>query len=332
MAGEFRAASFRAASDESFGTRSYDPTMRRRANIVLLALLAAGMTTPAVAGPALADTTRPGVQIKLLDRGATPRSRLRLTPNGTPQAVVVTLSTEVTQSGASSQHVGPLQIRTVVSFAPSSTTTNGTIRVPYAYGAFRLLDTSEASPAELSAIRDAFTQFEGFGGQLTLSPTGAVISNTYSIPPTVNTTVRNLLQQLSGQSDQLGVPLPTQAVGVGARWRGTTHLVVAGISLTQTYDYLLRSRDGARLDVDVRYTQTAGSQRVTLPGVPAGTNVSVAGYRIAGAGSSVADLSRVAAVSGHVAAQGVQRFRVEGGGQSQTINQQLRLSVDIAAG
>jgi hypothetical protein len=306
--------------------------MRVRASVALLALFAAGMTAPVVAGPAFADTTRPGVQIQLLDPGAVPRSRLRLTPSGAPQAVVLTLSTEVTRSGASTQHVGPLQIQTVVSFAPSSTATNGTIRVPYTYGALRLLGTSAGSPAELSAIRDALTQFQGFGGQLTLSPTGAVLSNTFSIPPAVNATARNLLQQLSGQSDQLGVPLPPQAVGVGARWRATTHLVVAGIRLTQTYDYLLRSREGTRLTVDVRYSQAAASQRVTVPGVPAGTNVSVAGYHVAGSGSSVADLSRVAAVSGHVAAQGVQRFRVELGGRSQTIDQQVRLSVDLAAG
>jgi hypothetical protein len=306
--------------------------MRARANVVLLALLVAGMTVAAVAGPAFAATSRPGVQVKLLDPGAAPRSLLRLAPNAAPQAVVLTLSTEAIQSGASSQHVGPLHIQAVVSFAPSSTSANGTIRVPYTYGDFRLLDTSAGSPAQLSAIRDAFNQFQGFGGQLTLAPNGAVISNTFSIPPTVDPTVRNLLQQLSGQADQLAVPLPSQAVGVGARWRGTTHLVVAGISVTQTYDYRLRSRDGTRLTVDVGYTQTAAPQRVTLPGVPAGTNVSVTAYHIAGSGSSVVDLSRVAAVSGHVDAQGVQKFRVSQGGQSQTINQRVLLAVDIAAG
>jgi hypothetical protein len=296
------------------------------------AAIAAVAVVPAVAASAPAVTTHPGVQVTLLDAGAAPRSRLRLMPSAAPQSVLVTLSTELTQSGAVSQHVGPLNIQTVVSFAPSLTAPNGTIRVSYTYGAFRLLDSSSGTPDVLSGIRDAFAQFQGFGGQMTVSPTGAVLSNTFSIPPAVNPTVKSLLQQLSGQSDQLGVPLPSQPVGIGARWRGTTHLLVAGISLTQTYEYTLRSRDGTRLMIDVHYTQTAASQRASLPGVPSGTTVTVTGFHTAGGGSTVADLSRIGAVGGHVDAQGLERFRVQRGSRSATLTQQLRLSVDIAAG
>ncbi len=218
--------------------------MPRRATVVFFALVAAATTIPVVAGPAPAETTRLGVQVKLLDAGAAPRGLLRLRPVATPQALVLTFSTEETQSGISSLHVGPLVIQTVVSFAPSSTTANGTIRVPYTYGAFQLLDSSAGSPQELMALRDALATFQGFGGQMELSSTGAVISNSFSIPATVNSQVRDLLQQVSHQSDQLGVPLPSQAVGIGARWQATTHLFVSGISLTQTYVYTLRSRAG----------------------------------------------------------------------------------------
>jgi hypothetical protein len=209
--------------------------MPRRAIVVFFALVAAATTIPVAAVPAPAETTRPGVQVKLLDAGTAPRGLLRLRPVTTPQSVVLTFSTEETQSGISSLHIGPLVIQTVVSLAPSSTATNGTIRMPYTYGAFRLLDSSAGSPEELMALRDALSTFQGFGGQLELSPTGAVISNSFSIPPAVNSQVRNLLQQLSGQSDQLGVPLPSQPVGIGARWQATTHLFVSGISLTQTH-------------------------------------------------------------------------------------------------
>jgi len=306
--------------------------MRRRATVVCFALVAAATTIPVAAVSAPAETTRPGVQVKLLDAGAAPRGLLRLRPVATPQVLVLTFRTEETQSGISSLHVGPLVIQTVVSFAPSSTTAKGTIRVPYTYGAFRLLDSSAGSPQVLMPLRDALATFQGFGGQLELSPTGAVVSNTFSIPAAVSSQVRNLLQQLSGQSDQLGVPLPSQPVGTGARWRATTHLFVSGISLTQTYEYTLRSRDGTRLMIDARYTQTAASQRASLPNTPRGMTVSVAGYRIIGSGSTVADLARVAAVTGHVAAQGVQRFHVQQGRQSGTINQEVKLTVDLAAG
>lgn len=306
--------------------------MRLRVTPFIALVAAVTVMMPALAGTAPAETTRPSVQVKLVNRGADPRSLVRLAPIPEPQSVVLTLGTEITQSGVSSQHIGPLNIQTVVSFAPTSTAANGTIHAPYTYGAFQLLDSSIGPPEALTAIRDGFRQFQGFGGQLTLSSTGAVISNTFSIPPAVDPNVRSLLQQLSGQSNQLGVPLPSQAIGIGARWQATTHLFVSGLSLTQTYEYTLRSRAGTRLGIDVRYTQTAANQRVRLPGVPGNASVTVAGYRITGSGLTVADLSHLASVSGHVTAEGVQRFRIQRGRRSGTLDQELRLSVDVSGG
>lgn len=202
----------------------------------------------------------------------------------------------------------------------------------YAYQTFKVLDSSVGTPAQLDAIRASLAQFQGFSGQYTLSSTGAVLSNHFVIPATVNSTLRSLLQQLSDQSNQLSVPLPTEAVGPGARWRATTQLVAGGIRLTQTYDYTLRSRVGTRLNLDLRYTQIAQRQRTALPGVPPGTTVTVTKYHVAGSGTTNVDLTQVVSASAHLAAQGLQVFQVQQGGQSETINQQLNLGIDVTTG
>lgn len=314
------------------GPPGYDPSVRRGAALVVATLLVGSVASSLVADPAGARVARSGVQIQLLDPGASPRGVLRLRPVTIRSSRTVTFSTQLTQSGASSDEVGPLQIQTVVSYAPSPVGRDGTFRVSYSYGSFELLDSSVGTPQQFDAVRTSLAQIKGLGGRFTLSSTGAVLSSRFQIPSTVNSTARSLLQQLSGQSSQLSVPLPTQAVGIGARWRGTTQLVAGGIKLQQTYVYTLRSRDGTQLTLDVSYTQTATPQHLPSTGLPSGETVNVTSYHVAGTGTTVLDLAQVAPVSGHVAAQGLQVLRVQRGGQSGTINQQLKLAIDLAAG
>lgn len=234
------------------------------------------------------------------------------------------------QSGIVTQTVGPLAIQTRISFGPSSKGPRGTIQFPYRYEGFQLLDTSVGTPQDLDAVRRGLAQTSGLGGQFTLTSTGAVVSGHITVPPGTSSALRSLLQQLSDQSTQLSVPLPTQAVGIGAHWQATTQLLLAGIKVTQTYDYVLRSHDGTTLGLDVSYVQTARRQRITSNAVSPGSTATITSYRIAGSGSSTVDLSQIAPSVGHVAARGDQILRVQRGRQSATLNQQLTLGVDVA--
>jgi hypothetical protein len=242
----------------------------------------------------------------------------------------LTFGTQVTRSGISTGTVGPLQIRTIITAMVHNAGPKGTIRIPYTYGNFQLLNTSVGDPQQLAAVRTSLAQYRGLSGEYAVSSTGQVLSNRFKIPSGVNSTLRSLLQQLSSQSDQLSVPLPTQAVGIGARWRGTTQLSAGGITARQTYEYTLRSREGGRLALDVTYTQTAPHQRVSAPGLSKGETVDVTNYLVTGTGTTGLDLSQVAPLNGHLVAQGVQEFQVKQGSQSGKLTQHVQLSVDLA--
>ena len=102
--------------------------------------------------------------------------------------------------------------------------------------------------------------------------------------------------------------------------------------MQQTYEYTLRNRVGGVLTLDVAYIQTAPRQRVAASGATAGVAVDLTGYHIVGSGTTVLDLSQVIPLNGHLAAQGVQNFRVRQGGQSGILQQQVQLGVDVNAG
>lgn len=309
----------------------YHPRVRRRALLAIFTLVITAATW-SVSASVDARVSQAGVQIQLLSPGATPRAVARITAQPAAGRRAITFSSQLTQSGISSASVGPLQIQATVSTKPGVAGKNGTIRAAYTYEGFQLVGTSVGTPQQLDAIRTSLAQFQGFSGEYTLSATGGVLANRFQIPSTVNSTLRSLLQQVSGQSSQLTVPLPTQAIGIGARWRGTTQLKAAGISVHQTYEYTLRSREGSRLTLDVHYIQTAPRQKVGASGAPSGTSIDVTSYHVEGRGSTVVDLSQVLPVNGHIAASGRQEFRVKQGSQSGTLAQTVAVGIDIAGG
>lgn len=258
---------------------------------------------------------------------------LRLTALAAPIKRTATYSEQLVQSGGpSTVSVGPLRMRTVISSVIPPAAPGGVITVPFTYGSFRLLPTSVGSSAQLKAIRAYLATFGGLSGEFTVSTTGAVLSSSVAIPPSANATVRTLLQQLSNQSSQLSVPLPTQAVGIGARWRATTHLSAVGVELSQTYEYTLVRHEGTRLTLEVGYTQTGARQPAAFPGLPAGVTAELTGWNITGTGTTVLDLSQVIAVEGHLEAQGREEFRFDQGAQSETLDQHVKFGFDVAPG
>ncbi len=75
------------------------------------------------------------------------------------------------------------------------------------------------------------------------------------------------------QMQQLALPLPAEAVGVGARWRALQNTSANGLEVTQTTEYTLRSRNGEQAELEVKIID------VTMPdlsGVVPGASVSSA--------------------------------------------------------
>ncbi len=301
--------------------------VRRRAILVALAVSAAAVvaTIPAPAG---AKATG-GVQVQLVDPGASPRLPVRFVSPAATITRTFRFSVQIVQSGAASDTVGPLNLQLVITSPIGPAARDGSIDVPFTYGDYQLLDTSVGTPEQLDAVRSGLDTINGLGGEFRISSTGAVLSSRLNIPPDATATVRQLLQQFSSQISQLSVPLPSQPIGDGAHWRATTQLSAFGITVRQTYDYTLQNRTGNRLVLQVHYVQTAPSQRASVPGLPKGVTVQLTSFRTTGSGTQTLDLAEIFSVDAHVTAKGRQVLRAQQGDKTATINQDLRLGFDI---
>lgn len=69
-----------------------------------------------------------------------------------------------------------------------------------------------------------------------------------------------ILGDLQNQMQQMSVPFPAEAVGLGARWQQTSSIKTGGVSAIQVSEFTLRARDGDTLELGVTITQTIDRQ------------------------------------------------------------------------
>src|SRR6202011_4476866 len=131
---ETRTATAPARREHAIGaTRRGDPhgyhsPVRRRASLLLFAVVIGAAAASAVSTPAGARVADAGGPGQLIRPGAQPRAPLRLTPAAASVSRSLTFGTQVTRSGISTGTVGPLQIRTLITAMVHSAGPNGTIR------------------------------------------------------------------------------------------------------------------------------------------------------------------------------------------------------------
>jgi hypothetical protein len=107
-------------------------------------------------------------------------------------------------------------------------------------------------------------------GTVTLQddPTGATGAN-------ADDTRDELVQRWLG----LAVPLPAEAIGVGARWRVVTLLRTGGAVLKQTATYRLAASAGDVWMIDVEIVRVGEQQLIDVPGLPADVSAELIALR-----------------------------------------------------
>ncbi|SIS20442.1 hypothetical protein SAMN05445060_3607 [Williamsia sterculiae] len=105
---------------------------------------------------------------------------------------------------------------------------------------------------------------------------------------------RSTLEQTLVQTMQEAVTLPSQPMGVGARWVATRTLA-GPVRLTQTVTAILTHRDGDLVSIDFTVDEQPQDSRYSLPN---GQNLTIDSYRTSGQGSVTIDLTRGLPVAG----------------------------------
>lgn len=241
------------------------------------------------------------VTTTVLDPGAEPREVVRLTPApDTVQHIDLTTSSQVfqqigdqpRQDFSSPEITLPLTatVTRAVSDADPSTVVDLTLG-------------DAASPD--GALMAAFASASGSGAGLTIGPSGAVSALRLRPAPDAPDAARAAIEQAFYQAVYRMVSFPDVPIGVGAVWE-IHQQVMSGMALDQVATASLLERDGDRLTVQLRITQTPRESTWALPNGSGQLNIDR--YEMTGEGTMTIDLGRPLPIAGDLTVGGEQAY------------------------
>jgi hypothetical protein len=279
-----------------------------------------GTNAPAL--PATGATSSSARQVKLLDAGAEPRKALRLHPEaGDKQTLTLTLTIGGQQASAKPS------IKMTLDSNVKQVAENGNITYTLTWTDLGVVEEPGSTSGMSAAAKAAFSAVKGLSGTGTVSSQGVTEGFKFSSPASA------ILQSIGGLQDlagQLIIPLPAEAVGVGAKWEVKGPLKSQGMTMDQTATYELVSCTDDRLTIKESTVESAGAQRIQNPAMPA---VKVDLVKMSGhsATERTIDLAHLLPLSGSGKSHTETSASMEINGQKRPMNQKQDISYQFEA-
>lgn len=310
--------------------------IRARVLAIALALpLAASACTSKGPEESCARAAKGAPTIKLLAPGQAPLEPLRLKVAGGHQETMrmtMTMGMAMEMDGAPMMPYTKLPPTAMdMGIRVGDVAKNGDLGYEFAVDKVEILPSADSPPGLADAIRTAMGDLKGLGGRSTMSNRGEVCEADFTIPAGVSPQVKQTMEGMQQSMQQISVPFPEEAIGVGAKWEVTTVLHHAqGLDLTQTatYELLERSADTVKLTTTV--SQKASPQPMNPPGLPPGSSVFLESMESSGSGTTVFDLTKIVPQDGQMTMSSKMAMKVEAMGQKQAMKMTMDLDLKIA--
>ncbi|PSB20585.1 hypothetical protein C7B65_06690 [Phormidesmis priestleyi ULC007] len=245
--------------------------------------------------PSVTPASQP--KVELLSAGAQPQQVLRFKPAvNTIETATITLNTAMEMSipGMPAPRSTKLpstlmKMETVV----TQVDPNGDIHYKFRYTDADMKGDASIPAGVLNTARAQVKKIVGLNGSFVMDDRGHTKSMSLTIPKSVDAMTRQMLEQSFRSLDQLSVPLPEVAVGVGAQWKTLMPVKIYGMMLNQTETYELVSLKDGAATLKVSVDQQAQGQKLTIPGMPKGANVTLKSLNTTGQGESKVRFDRL---------------------------------------
>ncbi len=293
-----------------------------------------GKTGETPAAKVAADAAAGKPMLTLLEAGAEPRQQLRFAPKaGTQEPSTMTMGMDMEMN---------LQGQTIpVKMPPFIMKMNVDVTaVDAATGNFdyrmALSDASvgEAGPGVdpmvVSTMKDMLGKMNGLGGTATVSPRGDVVKADFQVPDNAPNEVRQVIDSFQQSMQQISVPFPEEAVGVGAKWQVTSVVEQNGMKIGMVSTFELKSFEDGGVVVSHAIRQSADEQFVEAPGMPPGSRAKLKRLSGEGAGEGRFKLDRATPQSFSSKLSLSLEMEVEAGGLKQNIGMKTDLDLKMA--
>jgi hypothetical protein len=240
------------------------------------------------------DRTPAAFELALLDDGREPRRALRY-PSDPPPPQKMSLSLRVAMKmevpGSPIPPVSMPGLRLLIDLTGRDR--DGEIRYEFTVTDADLTGAEAAHPSLVAAMRKGVGSLVGASGSVSVDPRGFQRELSIGLPAGIGQELTQFMNSAKLAIGQMAVPLPEEAIGVGAKWQVEETIAQDGIQVRQKTYYELLAIDGPRVQIRTQTVQAAEQQRAALPGLPSGVSAKVVSLRGAGAGETEIDLRRL---------------------------------------
>lgn len=269
-------------------------------------------------------------RITLLDNGAEPAEPLRYELEvGASEKLTLTMSysAENRLQAAPPQRLKFPGMRMVFSVEIMEALDGGRYRYQFELVDTALTDTAGADQTLVKMAGAGLKKSVGMRGTAVVDANGVIREGNLDIPDGLDPNMRVMMESMKSSMEQLSSPLPTEALGPGARWELRQTLAQSGVSLEQTTTYELVQDAKGKRTLRGAIQQEADRQDVDLPGVEKAELVSLTA---SGTSEIELDLDRLAPRAGTIEIESTSQFEITVQGQSRGLISKGTLELQIA--
>lgn len=228
--------------------------------------------------------------VEVLDPGAEPRRELRYAmKKGDRSGLAMTMDMTMTLRLANQPPRTTLLPRMVMLFDVAVTESEGAdVYFTSTVRAARAEPRDGVDGKIVETLSPKLARMAGMVTKCWMDPRGNVRDAAAELPPGAPAELEATLDQVRQTVEGASVPLPIEAVGVGAKWRVLKRIVAGGLDIVQVASYRLDEMQGDEIVLDAVVTQFAGGETAQPKGIP----MRVLRFGSTGGGRSRIDLRR----------------------------------------
>ncbi len=299
-------------------------------NISAAPIQAIPANSPSAAPQTVVNTS--SSKINLLDAGAEPRRELRFRPAvNSKQTMTMTMgmSMDMSMGEMTMPKMTLPKVVLKVDLNVTSVDPSGDIHYTFAYTDIQAIAAEDTPPEALAAMQKGFKSLVGYQGDIIVSDMGGVKSKKLMIPKNVDPMLKQTLEQLSKSMEQVSTPLPSQMLGVGAKWQVTNSLKVSNIRMNQSSTYEVLKMDDRGITIQAKIIQSAPSQNFKIPGMDKKTKAKIKSIASTGEGRYVLQFDSMLPIEGKMLLNSDTSMSVQASPKEKPMDISTKLEMDL---
>jgi Family of unknown function (DUF6263) len=234
---------------------------------------------PAVGQPVKITVASPGAEPRKLLRYAVPADYHGHMNMDTSMSMAITVGEQ------SAPAMDTPTMRIGVDLAVTAVSTSGDITYTMAFTGLSLPDSAGADPAALAPLQSIDGDLKNIKGTVIVTNRGITKDMQVDMSKLSNSQFSQMMDSVKTSLNSISLPLPEEAVGVGAHWQVRQALSSSGATLFQNVECELTALDATSATIKLTVDQTAPPQSMQSALLPPGTDVSIESLSGSGTGT-----------------------------------------------